>query len=68
MGLQDRIVPLDDKAAEMAAMIAANRKRAGNPSELRDTLIAGIAVSRRAEFATRNSRRFADLDIRIIDP
>lgn len=37
------------------------------PMEDRDTMIAGIVISRRAEFATRNVRHFADLDA-VIDP
>jgi predicted nucleic acid-binding protein len=36
--------------------------------EIRDTQIAGIAVSRRASIATRNIRHFSDLDIEVIDP
>jgi toxin FitB len=31
-------------------------------------MIAGIAISRRATLATRNTRHFADLSIPIIDP
>jgi predicted nucleic acid-binding protein len=36
--------------------------------DLRDTLIAGIALSRRARLATRNVRDFGDLGVEIIDP
>jgi len=35
---------------------------------MRDTLIAGIVVSRRAELATRNLRHFDDLEIAVVDP
>ena len=66
--LENRILPLDDNAAAAAASIAAQRKQSGRPVEIRDTLIAGIVVSRRADFATRNVRDFQDLDIRVIDP
>ena len=65
----DRILPLDYDSAMATALIAAERKRFGRPAELRDTLIAGIVVSRRAElFATRNIRHFQDLDVRVINP
>ena len=65
----DRILPLDYDSAMATALIAAERKRFGRPAELRDTLIAGIVVSRRAElFATRNTRHFQDLDVRVINP
>jgi predicted nucleic acid-binding protein len=35
---------------------------------VRDTLIAGIVISRRAELATRNLRHFDDLEIAVVDP
>jgi len=35
---------------------------------MRDTQIAGIALSRRASIATRNTRHFADLDVPVLDP
>jgi predicted nucleic acid-binding protein len=35
---------------------------------MRDTQIAGIALARRATLATRNTRHFADLEIKLIDP
>jgi predicted nucleic acid-binding protein len=36
--------------------------------DLRDTLIAGIAVARRAAIATRNVRHFADSKVPVVDP
>ncbi len=66
--LEGRVAPVDDAAAEAAAMIAARRAALGRPVDIRDTLIAGIALSRKADLATRNVRHFADLDIRIFDP
>ena len=68
VGFSDRVLPLDQEAAATAAAIAAARKQAGKPNDLRDTLIAGIVVSRRAEIATRSVRHFSDLDVRVIDP
>jgi predicted nucleic acid-binding protein len=35
---------------------------------MRDTQIAGIAVSRHATLATRNVRHFSDLKVPVIDP
>jgi predicted nucleic acid-binding protein len=65
---QGRILHFDDGAAEAAAGIAAGRKPLGRVGDLRDTLIAGIVMSRKAEFATRNLRHFQDLDVPVIDP
>ena len=63
-----RVLPLDQDAAAIAASLAVSRTRQGRPIEIRDTLIAGIVLSRKAELATRNVLHFADLDIPVIDP
>ncbi len=65
---QGRVLELDQAAAETAASLCAQRRLSGRPIEMRDTLIAGIVVSRRAEFATRNVRHFDDLEIAVVDP
>lgn len=66
--LERRIARLDSNAAREAALLAARRRAAGRPHDLRDTLIAGIAVARRATLATRNTRHFADLSVPVVDP
>jgi predicted nucleic acid-binding protein len=65
---QGRVLDLDQTAAATAGLLAARRKLHGRPIEMRDTMIAGIIVSRRAQFATRNVRHFEDLDISVINP
>jgi predicted nucleic acid-binding protein len=67
-GLQHRILPFDPAAADAAAVLAARRQQLGRPVDLRDTMIAAIAIARRAPVATRNTRHFADLDVPVIDP
>ena len=66
--IKHRIAALDTDAAESAADLMARRQRAGRPVELRDTMIAGIALARRAALATRNVTHFADAGISIVDP
>jgi predicted nucleic acid-binding protein len=66
--LGGRVLDLDRAAAAAAASLAAARRSAGRPVDLRDTLIAGIAVARRARLATRNVRDFADLDVEVVNP
>ena len=66
--VQGRIAPLDGLAAQKAAQLAALRKAAGTPVDLRDTLIAGIAHACRATLATRNQRHFQDLGLAVINP
>ncbi len=63
-----RVLDLDQAAAESAAALCAERRLRGRPIEFRDTLIAGIAVSRRAQLATRNLKHFDDLKVAVIDP
>ena len=65
---QGRVLDLDQAAAETAASLCAQRRLRGRPIEMRDTLIAGIVVSRHAELATRNLRHFDDLEIAVVDP
>jgi predicted nucleic acid-binding protein len=66
--LENRVLDFDSGAANEAAESAAQRQRAGRPVDMRDTQIAGIALARRATLATRNTRHFADLEIKLIDP
>jgi len=61
-------IPLDALAAEQAALLAATRRAKGRVIDLRDTLIAGIALARQAQLATRNLRHFDDTTISLISP
>ena len=63
-----RIAPFDHDAAKHAAELMAARKRKGRPIELRDTMIAGIAVGQQATLATRNVMHFEDLTVRVVNP
>ena len=65
---RERVLPFDLDAAMEAARLDAERERRGRPIDVRDTLIAGIAISRGAAIATRNVRHFADLPIDLINP
>ena len=66
--LENRVIGFDAAAADKAAALAAERRKAGRPVDLRDTLIAGIALARRAVIATRNVRHFQDLAVSVVDP
>ncbi|HET6184803.1 MAG TPA: type II toxin-antitoxin system VapC family toxin [Acetobacteraceae bacterium] len=63
-----RIAPLDHPAADAAGRIAAEGRRAGRPMDVRDAMIGGIAVARKAALATSNTRHFRHLGVRLIDP
>lgn len=66
--LENRVVDFDAAAAESSASIAADRQSRGRPVDVRDTLIAGIVLARRATLATRNTPHFADLNVPLVNP
>jgi toxin FitB len=66
--LANRVLDFDAVAAATAAQLAADRQKAGRAVDLRDTLIAGIALARRAAIATRNTKHFEGLDVPVINP
>ena len=66
--IQERIASLDAASAQKAAQLAAQRKTQGRPVDLRDTLIAGIALANQAQLATRNLRHFTDTSQSLINP
>ena len=66
--IEGRYASFDIAAAEHAAELMALRRRKGRPVELRDTMIAGIALATRATLATRNTSHFEDLSVPVINP
>lgn len=66
--IEGRVAPFDAEAGMRAAELMANLKRIGRPVEVRDTMIAGIALANRATLATRNTKHFEDSSITLIDP
>lgn len=66
--LERRVAVFEISAAGHAADLMAARKKAGRPVELRNTMIAGIALSSNAVLATRTKTHFDDLPISVIDP
>lgn len=66
--LEGRILPFDAIAAEKTATLMAMRRQAGRPAELRDSMIAGIAIAHRATLATRNTRNFENMPVPVVNP
>jgi predicted nucleic acid-binding protein len=63
-----RVATFDLAAAQQAADLMAARRKKGLTVELRDTMIAGIALAHRATLATHNTQHFEDLTVQLIDP
>ncbi len=66
--LGHRVVPFDADAAQRAADLMASRHKMGRPGDLRDTMIAGVALARHAALATRNTTHFLDAGLALINP
>ena len=65
---RDRILGFDGAAAEAAAELSERRRGVGHVVDVHDTFIAGIALSRGAAIATRNTRHFVDCGAPLLDP
>lgn len=63
-----RVAAFDALAAQQAGDLMASRQRKGRPVDLRDTMIAGIALAHHATLATRNTAHFDDLSIPVVNP
>jgi toxin FitB len=53
-----RVAPFDVPAAQQAGDLIAIREKKGRPGDLRDAMIAGIALPHHATIATRNTSHF----------
>lgn len=63
-----RILPFDFSAAEVYAVIAAERRRIGRPVAEADLQIAAIAIDRGAILVTHNVRHFTGYGLDVLDP
>src|ERR1022692_3577815 len=63
-----RVVTFDAAAALHAGDLMAVRHRKGLPVDLRDTMIAGMALAHHATLATRNVVHFEDTHIPLVNP
>lgn len=66
--IEGRIAPFDNAAAQLAADLMAARQKKGHLGELRDAMIAGIALATRAAIATRNVKHFEDVSCLLVNP
>ena len=66
--MNGRIAVFDEDAARATASLMASRQKRGRVGELRDSMIAGIVLVRRAVLATRNVTHFADISAAVVNP
>ncbi len=65
---EDRVLPVDEKAAVWAARFRAEAREQGCPLDLGDALIAGTARAHDLSLATRNVRDFEGFDLPVTNP
>lgn len=63
-----RILSFSQTAAGRYGAIAAQRQKAGRAMETKDAMIAAICLSHDATLATRNTKDFEGLDLRLVNP
>ncbi len=63
-----RILPFEERAAARYPEIVLARRRAGNPIEKFDALIAATALAAGASIATRDTSGFGGCGLKIFDP
>ena len=65
---EDRILPVDEKAAVWAARFRAEARERGRSLDLGDALIAGTASACDLSVATRNATDFGGLELVLTNP
>ncbi len=65
---EDRVMPVDERAAVWAARFRAEARGRGRPLDLGDALIAGTAKARDLSIATRNTADFDGLEVVLTNP
>ncbi|WP_426124569.1 type II toxin-antitoxin system VapC family toxin [Pararhizobium sp. PWRC1-1] len=63
-----RILSCSQTAAGLYGAIADQRQRAGRAMETKDAMIAAICLSHDATLATRNTKDFEGLDLKLVNP
>lgn len=66
--LERRVAGFDVSAAQQTATLMGARQQRGVSRDIRDSMIAGIVLARRATLATRNVNHFADAIVDLVDP
>jgi toxin FitB len=62
------VLPFDEAAARTYAQMQEWRRSAGVPLSVEDGMIAAICSSRSVALATRNTKDFEGLQLRLVDP
>lgn len=64
----DLVIPFAVDCTPAYARIVSSRKAAGRPITVADAQIAAICLTRGATLATRNTKDFDGIELRVVDP
>ncbi|CAN7181623.1 type II toxin-antitoxin system VapC family toxin [Rhizobium sp. LjRoot30] len=64
----DRVAGYDIASATLSGEIRARREAHGRPISVQDAMIAAICLVNGATLATRNTKDFQGLDLRLVNP
>jgi predicted nucleic acid-binding protein len=65
---QNRVIEWTIEAASLTGQLRARRESIGRAMSVQDAMIAAICLSSDATLATRNTKDFAGLDLRLLNP
>jgi predicted nucleic acid-binding protein len=65
---RDRIAGWDLETAMATGRLRAKRESIGRPISVQDAMIAAICLANGATLATRNTRDFEGLDLKLVNP
>ncbi|NNU68249.1 type II toxin-antitoxin system VapC family toxin [Rhizobium sp. WYCCWR 11152] len=65
---RDRIAGWDSETAMATGRLRAKRENMGRPISVQDAMIAAICFENGATLATRNTRDFEGLDLKLVNP
>lgn len=63
-----RILGFTQNVASRYGRLSAQRQKEGRPMETKDAMIAAICLSHDATLATRNTKDFEGLDLKLVNP
>lgn len=63
-----RILSFSQNVAARYGVLSARRQKEGRPMETKDAMIAAICLSHDATLATRNTKDFEGLDLKLVNP
>lgn len=65
---RERVLEFNEATSMLTGRLRAKRESAGRPISVQDAMIAAICLSHDATLATRNTKDFEGLDLKLVNP